>query len=395
MLHIAESPLFTRWRDPVSGVESLILSRRVAPLQQSFYFTQSGFSDDGRHLWFYASFPPGGDAYYGRQLGVADLGEQTVRLFPETRFADASPFVDGTTGEAYWTTGLEVWKRGPLPADRAERVGAFPSDLANNRRPLRLATHLSLSPDRRTFCLDALLGAECFVGTLAADGSGEYRLWKKFDCCFNHAQFSPVDPGLILLAHDGWFDPATGERGAMKDRMWLLRRDGEIRPVCPGDPVGSDLRGHEWWQAGGVHVWYIDYHHGTAKVHLATGEQTRVWPGGHTHSSCDRTGRYVVGDINPQHIRMDMWRVAFFNTVTGKEVDIVSDLPGLPYPRSRYHVHPHPRFCLDDTYVCYTTNVLGTVDVALVSVEELIARTSSQAEPIGATGCSARSAWRE
>jgi hypothetical protein len=31
---------------------------------------------------------------------------------------------------------------------------------------------------------------------------------------------------------------------------------------------------------------------------------------------------------------------------------------------------------MNDRYICYTTNVLGGVDVALVAVEELVERTS-------------------
>jgi hypothetical protein len=79
--------------------------------------------------------------------------------------------------------------------------------------------------------------------------------------------------------------------------------------------------------------------------------------------------------MNPQHIRMDLWRIGFFNILTGKEIAIVSELPTLPFPRGRYHVHPHPRFCLNDRYICYTTNVLGNVDLALVPVAQLEERT--------------------
>jgi hypothetical protein len=379
LAQIENSSLFSRWRDPVTGVESYILSQRVAPVQQSFYFTHSGFSADGRYLWFYCAFPPGGDAYYGRQLGVIDFEEDMVRHFPETQFMDASPFVDPDTGGVYWVTGLEIWKRGPLPGDQPERVGTFPAELAKGRRPLRIATHLSRSADGKSFAIDALIGTDCFVGDMPLDG-GPFRLWEKRDYCLNHAQFSPTDPDLILLAADGWVHPSTGERGRrplvgnQEDRMWIIRRGGESRPACPRDPVSSDLRGHEWWDADGVHIWYIEYHGGTAKVNILTGEQTMVWPNGHSHSHCDRSGQYLVGDINPQHIRMDLWRIAFFNTLTGKEINIVSELPPLP-PRGPYHIHPHPRFCLDDQYICHTTNVLGTIDVALTPVSQLVERT--------------------
>ncbi|OAM88200.1 oligogalacturonate lyase family protein [Termitidicoccus mucosus] len=374
---LEQSELFTRWRDPVSGVESFILNkRRAAPLQLSFYFVNSGFSDDGRFLWMYCAFPPGGDAYYGRQLAVADFERQTVRHFPETQFMDASPYVDAATGEVYWTTGLEVWKRGPLPGDTAAQIGAFPAELARNRRPLRIATHLSRSADGRAFAIDAQIGADWFAGELplatgGAVDAGAFRLWRRFDICHNHAQLSPVDPGLMLIAQDGWNDPTTGEEGVTRDRLWLLRRDGALTQLVPDDPLPSSLRGHEWWDAGGEHVWYIDYRRGTAKINLRTGRRELVWPNGHTHSHCDRAGRWLAGDANPDD---GSWRVLFFNIKTGREIGIVSKLP--PLDRRPYHVHPHPRFCLHDRYICYTTNVLGTVDVAITSVEQLAALTS-------------------
>jgi hypothetical protein len=141
----------------------------------------------------------------------------------------------------------------------------------------------------------------------------------------------------------------------------------------PDDPLPSSLRGHEWWDADGNHVWYIDYRRGTVKVDLRTGRHKIVWPNGHTHSHCDRPGRYLAGDVNPHN---GSWRVAFYNTETGREINIVSDLPPPPYPMRSYHIHPHPRFCLHDRYVCYTTTVLGTVDVAITPVSQLVAMTS-------------------
>lgn len=367
------SALFERWIDPESGVESFILTRRIAPIQQSFYFTNSGFSGDGRYLWFYCAYPPGGDAYYGRQLAVIDLAEQIVQHFPETQFSDASPFVDPQTGEVYWTTGLEFWKRGVRRDDVARKIGQFPAELARRRRPLRIATHLSRSADGKRFAVDAQIGNEWFAGDLSID-NGEFRLWQTFDLCHNHAQFSPVDPELMLIAQDGWTDPATGREGQTRDRLWLLRRGAKAEAILPHEPLPSSLRGHEWWSADGRHVWFVDYHAGTAKVNLATGERTLVWPNGHTHSHADRTDRFLVGDINPESGK---WRVAFFDTVTGKEINIVSSLPS-PLPWVTYHSHPHPRFCLGDRFICYTTTVLGRLDVAITPVNQLIDRTSAR-----------------
>lgn len=367
---VEQSPLFIPWKDPLSGITSFLLARRIAPLQQTFYFTNQSFSNDGRFFWFYCAFPPGGDAYYGRQLGVLDFAEQRIHYFPETQFMDASPFVDGETADVYWTTGLEIWKRGPNPEDKAARIGCFPAGLAQNRRPLRLATHLSLSADKSSFAIDAQFGSEWFVGDLPLDGS-PFRLWQKFDRCYNHTQFSPADPDLLLTAQDFWFDPVTGKREEAEARLWLLRRGEEARPIFRGNP--SSLRGHEWWDADGLHVWHVHYQHGTEKTNIMTGQSALIWPGDHTHSHADRSGQYLVGDSIPSP---EVFRVAFFNVRTGKTVDIASHLPPLPIPRAHYHVHPHPQFCLDDKYICYTTNVLGKVDVAFVRVADLVASTT-------------------
>lgn len=371
MVRLEQSPLFTRWTDPQSGIESWILTRRVAPIQQSFYFTNPSCSADGRYLWLFCAFPPGGDAYYGRQLAVVDFQTQTIRHFPETQFTDASPGIDPKTAEVYWTTGLEIWKRGPRADDRAILVNAFPNELARNRRPLRLSTHLGFSADKKALNIDAQIGADWFVGDMPVDG-GPFRLWQQFDRCYNHGQFSPTDPDVQLIAQDGWHDATTGDKGDTQDRLWLIRRGEKARPLCPDAP--SNLRGHEWWDADGEHVWYIDYRAGTERVNIHTGRRENIWPAGHTHSHGDRMGRYLVGDISPNPAD---WRVAFFNRETGREINIVSRLPELSFPRRRYHVHPHPQFCLGDQYICYTTNVLGNVDVTLVAVKQLLAKTSS------------------
>ena len=381
---VENSGLFRPWTDPVTGVESWILTTRVAPMQLSFYFTNPSFTTDGRYYWFYCCFPPGGQNSYGWQLGVVDFQDGSVRLYPETMFLDASPYIDPETGEAYWTTGLEIWNRGPRPNEQAQLVGSFPADLARNRRPRRIATHLTRSADGKSLGIDAEFSPQWFVGDLPLEG-GEARVWRTFDRCYNHAQFSPTDPDLLLIAQDGWHDAATGIAGNCTDRLWLLRRGEAARPIFPGNP--SNMRGHEWWDADGEHVWYIDYRKGTEKVNILTGVQENVWPGGHTHSHSSRDGRYLVGDINPGP---DQWRLAFFNIETGIELSIVTKFPVYPspasgsalsartpgYDRSHYHVHPHPQFCCDDRYIAYTTNVFGNIDVALVSVEQLVALTS-------------------
>ncbi|MDR1280100.1 MAG: oligogalacturonate lyase family protein [Opitutaceae bacterium] len=363
----------------------------------------TSLSGDGRFFWFYCAFPPAGSANLGRSLAVADLVEGTVRHFPETMFLDASPMVDAATGEAYWCSGLEIWKRSPLPDTEPVPVNRFPEELARNRRPQRLATHLTFSADRKALNVDADFGTEWLVGHVPLDG-GEFVLWEKFDRCIDHTQFSPVDPDVQLIAEDFWVNLLTCELNCYNNRMWLIRRGGRAEPVFPdpqipqGKPVVRDalrnysgsepivvrdersMHGHEWWGAEGRYVWYVHYGRGVFRVDVSVSAGKRVaellWASdtvSHAHASAD--GMLLVADCIPG-AHTGVFRVVFINRHTGREVDIVSHSEYPPDSLLRYHVHPHPQFCAQDRYVCYTTFVHGRVDVAFCDVAKLVALTS-------------------
>ena len=378
-MHTPEtSTLFTRWRNPSNGVESLVLTKRAAPVQQSFYYTNPSFSADGRYLWLRCGFPPGGGRHTQQVLGVADLERDELRVYPETQFPSESPAVDFATGEVYWGNHLDTWKRGPLATDRAVRVNSFPAELAGGRLE-RIATHLTFSADHRTLNIDARFvqpdGRQlCYIGELPLDGS-PFKLWQKIEGMFHdHGLFSPTDPDVQMFAHEYWQDHIAEPFDGLRPyhRIWLIRRGEQARPLLK-QPVSHS--GHEWWDADGKHVWYLHYGVGVKKVNVAMQTETLVWPGALSHAHCDRTGRYLVAD------RMDLpspadCHVIFRDTVTGKEVEIVNRGPLAPHLTQFTHLHPHPQFCLNDRYICYTTTVHDRVDVALAPVADLIARTT-------------------
>ena len=207
----AASRLFTQWHDPETGVCSYILTKLIAPLQQSFYFTNTSRSADGRYYWFYAAHPPSGNADQGRTLGVIDFEADALQWFPDTQFRDASPWIDPQTAYAYWCSGYAVYRRAPNPEAEVELVNAIPEEIHKNRYGKRLATHLTISADGHELFIDAHFGNEWCAGSLPLDG-GDFELWQKFDRCFNHAQFSPTNPDQALLAQDWWIDGSTGEK---------------------------------------------------------------------------------------------------------------------------------------------------------------------------------------
>src|SRR5207237_3451011 len=89
------------------------------------------------------------------------------------------------------------------------------------------------------------------------------------------------------------------------------------------------------------------------------------------HAQCDATRRYWCADQTPYKWNERPCEVLFFDRTLGKEVAIASALPAPPHPRGLFHIDPHPQFSPKATYVCYTTTVLGKVDVALAPVAPL------------------------
>jgi hypothetical protein len=107
-------------------------------------------------------------------------------------------------------------------------------------------------------------------------------------------------------------------------------------------------------------------------VRLGSSEPELVWPHATiSHAHSDATDRFLVGDSQPPQDPTDR-RVTFRNIDTGREVNLVSYMPDLTGDVLRYHIHCHPRFCLHDRLICYTTTVLGRVDVAFARVADLI-----------------------
>jgi hypothetical protein len=366
------SRLFSRWRNPANGVESLILTERLAPVQRQFYFTNPNMTDDGRFMWVACSYPPEGGMHAVPVLAVVDFERDEMRVYHETQFGGESPLVDPSNGEIYWTNELDLWKRGPRPEDRPVRVNSFPRELTKGRRPNHIVSDLSFSADRKSVNLNTEFGnEEWLVGDIPLDGS-PVRVWQSSDNRDVHCQFSPTDPDVQLLVRDYWgrtpekFDPQFRYH-----RMYLLRRGGKPEPLL-AEPITH--QGHEWWDRDGLHVWFVHYGVAVKKVNIKTREVQSLWPGHLSHAHADRTGLYLVADMMENPAIPDC-HVVFRNLGTGKEVEIVNRAPLAASLTQCRHLHPHPQFCQKDRYVCYTTTVDDRVDLALVPTQELIARS--------------------
>ncbi len=362
---------FSCHRDLSTGVESWILTGHVAPYQQAFYFVNDSFSGNGRYLWFYCGFLPS----KALCLGVLDFESDEMTVFPSTQFLDASPAVHPVTGEAYFFSRTELWKIAPHPDAEPEYINRLPDEIVKGRNPIRSATHITFSPKGDSICIDPGFGRECFLGEMPLDGS-ECKIWQHLDFYANHAQFSPVDPDLILFCQDGCRDIVTGEQVDTRKRIWTIRRGGQAKPIFPD--IDTPMHGHEWWSADGRYIWFIHYGQGTFKYDIATGELLRERPTNlpvsHSYSSSD--DRYLATDICCHEY--DYMQMLFTDLQADKEIFIVSAMPKIPYVLRNFHCHPHPHFSVGDRYITYTTTVRGRVDVAVTSVSHILELLNQQ-----------------
>lgn len=391
----ADSRHFTKRIDPVSNQAYYVLSTRVAPIQQGFYFVNSCTSDDGRYFWFYCAFPP----VSGHFLGVVDFLTDEVRWFPETHFEDASPMVDPLTGNVYWGCSQGFFMRTPHPGDKPVKIAPIPAEAGPGKFGYA-ATHLTFSPDRSEIFVDIGKGDRSTLGTIRVE-NGAFTVWYRTErgIPYNHAQFNPVDPDLALCAHEYHSDWFTGETTAppltedgIYPRLHTISRSGVNTMYPPMVQYAS----HEWWSTDGKKIYYEDGER-VMRTHIATGKQelavdctrfqdTSKVPVAVWHSHCTADERYFTADASYySHGGLAWWRgcpskVAFYNTVTDKHVDIVTLNPALeelwtPEHPCPYHIDPHPRFVLGDRWIAFTATVAGRVDAAVAEVAPLIEAT--------------------
>jgi Tol biopolymer transport system component len=373
MHDLSRHPYFQPWVDPASGITSYVLRERVAPVQQSFYFTNPCVSPDENWLWFYVAFPPNRQ----RMLAVVSLdpAKPLIKLFPQAGFTSASPMVaresTPATTAVYFCMANSVYR---MDLDGSTQiVCTVPEDYIGRRNYGRTATHLTMSADGKYFLLDGDLGNFWWVGVGDIE-TGEVEILKEFGSHHNHAQFSPTDPRLFLIPEDWWLDKISGRRFSYDHRLWLMDIDQTryevVRPKA-WDSGHAAAASHEWWSRDGMVCWN-DYETGTHECDPYTLEVTHVWKRALCHAHCSADRNLWCADESPYKWGRKPLEILFYDRRRDRDVQIVSDMPQPALGRNSYHLDPHPQFSPRDSWVVYTTTVRGEVDVALTPVQPVV-----------------------
>lgn len=217
--------------------------------------------------------------------------------------------------------------------------------------------------------------------------SGEVRTLLRGTDWYNHIQFSPTDPALLMYCHEGPWHKV--------DRTWLIRTDGTPPVKVHPRTMVMEIGGHEWFAADGRTVWYdLQTPRGqvfwVAGYNVTTGERTwynlrrEEWS---VHYNSSPDGKLFAGDgggptsvAAPDNGRwIYLFRPEMVNDRTGGQLPNAKGLvkPGLfraerlvNLSKHDYSLEPNVTFTPDMKWVVFRSNMFGPTHVFAVELEK-------------------------
>lgn len=177
-----------------------------------------------------------------------------------------------------------------------------------------------------------------------------------------HLMFCPDDSSLLYYA------------GPLKDRVWVINRDGSgnrrLYLRQPGEWIT-----HEVWIPGTRELAFVDWNTGIRCIHVDTGAERPVTSFNAWHAVCNRHGTLMTADTNFPDIGIQL-----FNPLDGIGEPATLCHPrasnagahwGGPFPyedgpikvHAPQHTHPHPSFSPDGRLVIFTSDCAGQAQV--------------------------------
>lgn len=382
------------WVDPDTGHRVIRLSDE--PGSASLYFHQNAYTPDGQKLII--TTPSGlstinlktrsiekvvdgrvnviiagkktGQIYYTRAgvVYATDLNTKATR-----QVAKLPPRASVASVNADETLLAGIIDEGPpIPPPSAQAGGAPRGDsypgkeqmmerrLAE-RRPLRLITISTSTGDVKTL----LRGTD----------------W------YNHIQFSPTDPTLLMFCHEGPWHKV--------DRTWTIRTDGSKLTQIHRRTMNMEIEGHEFFSGDGKMIWYD----------LQTPKSLVFWLAGYNVSTGDRTwyhlersewsvhfnvspdGTLFAGDGGgPDSVAAPgngQWIYLFRPAMTPDKTDGVWPNPKefikpgyfraeklVNLAKHNYRLEPNVTFTPDQKWIVFRSNMLGPTHVFAVEIEK-------------------------
>jgi oligogalacturonide lyase len=296
-------------------------------------------------------------------LLAGTLDEQRAKEIAEGRFprvpGDAQPQQRQAQGETAGTAQPQQAER--RGGDEYPGKGQMMENRLAERRPLQLVT----------------------VNTK----TGEVKTLLRGTDWYNHIQFSPTDPALLMYCHEGPWHKV--------DRTWLIRTDGTAPVKVHPRTMLMEIGGHEWFSADGKTVWY-DLQTPRSQVfwvagyNVSTGERT--WynlqrPEWSVHYNSSPDGKLFAGDGGgPNSVAAPgngkwiyLFRPEMTNDRTDGQLPNAKQLvkPGafraerlVNLSKHDYALEPNVTFTPDMKWIVFRSNMFGPTHVFAVELEK-------------------------
>jgi oligogalacturonide lyase len=376
------------WTEPETGCRVTRLSGE--PGSRSLYFHQNAFTAEGDRMVFSTTnglsvldLDTGGTRnLIAHRVGNVVVGRRNRRAFYIA--GDILGSVDVDTGEAAVVARVPLefgcGSRLTLNSDETLLAGTSiePGQapvVEPGRRPdvtgWRKAALAGLAREgvvpRRWFLTEEFdLRLPRLIYTIAVS-TGKCRIVRRGFDWYNHVQFSPTDPSLLLYCHEGPWHKV--------DRIWTVQTDGAGARCVHRRTMDMEIAGHEFWAPDGSAIWYdLQTPKGEvfwlAATVLATGESIRyplpraAWS---THFNVAPEGRRFAGDgAGPRSVAAPVhgqW-IYLLTPEDGRvRIKRLVDLRAHDYA-----LEPHVRFTPDGRRVIFRSNIHGAPHIYAVDI---------------------------
>ncbi len=354
------------WVDPDTGHRIIRLTDE--PDSASLYFNQNGYTADGREMVY--TTPEGISVLDLKTLAARRVVKGPVRIIVAGR---KTQNVYYTRGDAVFSTDVDSGATREIaklpPYSSVASVNADETMLAGTytEGPLpRFSTSKGQMMEER-------LAARLPMGLFVVDArSGEVKTILKGRDWYNHLEFSPTDPTLLMFCHEGPWHKV--------ERIWTVRTDGSRLTKIHTRTMAMEIYGHEFWSHDGKTIWYdLQRPRGEdfwlAGYNVETGARTwyhlqrNEWS---IHFNVNKAGTLFCGDGGDEgqvaRAPDGKWIYLFrAQPIANRGVDDKSFIqPGVfraerlvNMSKHKYSLEPNVSLSPDEKWVVFRSNMLG------------------------------------
>ena len=217
--------------------------------------------------------------------------------------------------------------------------------------------------------------------------TGEVKTLLKGTDWYNHIQFSPTDPTLLMFCHEGPWHKV--------DRTWTIRTDGTALTQIDHRTMNMEIEGHEFFSGDGKMIWYD----------LQTPKSQVFWLGGYDVASGERIWYHLERSEWSVHFNVSPDGTLFAGDVGGPDSvaapgngqwiylfqpELVADKTDGAWPNQKefikpgyfkaeklvnlskhnYRLEPNVTFTPDQKWIVFRSNMFGPTHVFAVEIKK-------------------------